>query len=286
MEIAIASGKGGTGKTTLAVGLFNLLTEQKKKASLIDCDVEEPNSGIFLKAELLYSESVTVNIPEINRSKCVYCGKCAEYCEYNAIFFVKPLRQIELFSDLCHSCGACHYACRNIGAISEKEYKVGVRSVYKTKNDNTFIEGKMDIGRHMAVPVIKDVLKKNKRPEQLTIIDAPPGTSCPVIETIKDVDYIIIVAEPTPFGANDLKLMIETVEQIKKPYGIIINKSGLGNQDAYDVITSKKAELLMEIPFKREYAKKYAEGESFIEKDSTLKSHANKMLKRILTNDA
>lgn len=286
LKIAIASGKGGTGKTTLAIGLFNLLSDQKHETTLIDCDVEEPNAGLFLESDLLYTQTINVKIPHVDESKCIYCGKCAKFCEFNAIFFVKPLRQIEVFSDLCHSCGACSYACRNIGAITEKEYKVGIQSVFKTNNNNTFIEGKMDIGRHMAVPVIKEVLNNNNNTNDLVLIDAPPGTSCPVIETIKDVDFIIIVAEPTPFGASDLKLMMETVEQVNKPYGVVINKSGLGNEDIYRVISDKNVEILMEIPFKTEYAKTYARGISFIETDDLLIYKANHMLQKILKKDA
>lgn len=236
-KIAIASGKGGTGKTTVAVNLFEYIRSfDPQPVQLIDCDVEEPNSRLFIKGdELIEEQRVALKIPVINKSKCLYCGICAEYCAYNSIIFVKSIPYIQVLPDLCHGCGACSYACDVSGVITESDNRMGKVFQYRIDDQSTRIEGRLDVGKPFAVPVIKQV-KKAADPKKLSIIDAPPGTSCPVIETIHDIDYVILVTEPTPFGFSDLKIMVETVRQMHVPFGVVINRSGLQIMDSWKIL--------------------------------------------------
>jgi MinD superfamily P-loop ATPase len=261
-KIAIASGKGGTGKTTVSVNLFhffNKLTEQKIK--LVDCDVEEPNDLLFFpEAQCINEQKVQQMVPEIDHSKCTYCRKCAEYCEYNAITVIPKLKHAEVTSSLCHSCGACSVACE-YGAITEHPVEVGkIKKFTNNKHpDAEIFEGRLKIGSAMQTLMIKET-KKIVQNEGITIIDAPPGTSCPVVESVADTDYVVLVTEPTPFGLHDLKLMVDLLADIEKPYGVIINKAGLGNNETQRYIEENNIEFLGEIPFTKAYASKYAGG--------------------------
>ncbi|MBN1767082.1 MAG: ATP-binding protein [Prolixibacteraceae bacterium] len=261
-KIAIASGKGGTGKTTVSVNLFhflNALTTQKIK--LIDCDVEEPNDLLFFpEAQCSRQQTVHQMIPEIDTSKCTFCRKCAEYCEYNAITIIPKLKHAEVTSSLCHSCGACTVACE-YGAITEHPVEVGeIKNFTNGMHPNgEIIEGRLKIGSAMQTLMIKET-KKSVQNAELMLIDAPPGTSCPVVESVADADYVILVTEPTPFGLHDLKLMVDLLDDVDKPYGVIINKAGLGNDETHRYLIENNIELLGEIPFTRAYASKYASG--------------------------
>ncbi|MCF8304305.1 MAG: ATP-binding protein [Bacteroidales bacterium] len=272
-KIAVASGKGGTGKTTVAVNLFEYIRSfDPRPVQLIDCDVEEPNTGVFINAgELIDEQTVAVKVPVINKNKCLYCGKCAEFCAYNAIIFVKSVPYIQVMPDLCHGCGACTYACDVNGAITERDNPMGKVFHYRLDDQSTRIEGQLDVGKPFAVPVIRQV-KKTADPNKLCIIDAPPGTSCPVIETIHDVDYVILVTEPTPFGFSDLKLMVETVRQTEVPFGVVINRSGLGNREVYDYLDWENIQLLAEIPFDRAIADAYAGGKMLVHEVDGIKA--------------
>ncbi|MFW6020230.1 MAG: P-loop NTPase [Bacteroidales bacterium] len=264
MKIAIASGKGGTGKTTVAVNLFSAIKHgQNNKIAIADCDVEEPNDHIFLKGKHQWFEDVTTPIPSINKDKCVYCGKCAEICAFNAIMFVKPIKHIQVLPDLCKSCGACTWACP-YDAINEIPKKLGVLNQYDL-NGSTLLEGMLDIGSPFSVPVIKD-LKKKAENYDLVIYDSPPGTSCPVMETIHDVDFVVVVTEPTPFGISDLKLMVETIKQMNKQAGVVINRSSFDNQSLYKYLEEENLPVLMEIPFDKKLAEHYSNGLLFVEK--------------------
>jgi MinD superfamily P-loop ATPase len=261
-KIAIASGKGGTGKTTLAVNLFHSIYQSFcKNIQLVDCDVEEPNDHIFFPNTIKQSETqITQLVPEINPAKCNYCRKCAEYCEFNAIVVIPQAKFAEVNSSLCHSCGACLFACAQ-KAITEISNSIGEVSLYDLKMGNGLVEGRLKIGSAMQTSLIRELKKHIFIDSEIILYDAPPGTSCPVIETIIDTDYVILVTEPTPFGLHDLKLMLEILEEIEKPFGIVINKAGLGNNDIYELIEAQNLELLGEIPFIQEYASNYANGE-------------------------
>jgi len=213
MIISIASGKGGTGKTTVAINLA-LALSGSQSLKFLDCDVEEPNAYFFLKPELSQKIPVSIPVPEINEKKCDFCGKCAEICEYNALAVLKDT--VLVFAELCHGCGGCTLLCPK-KAITEKDRQIGIMEIGST-GKITFIHGKLNIGEAMSPPLIREV-KKQIKPSETVIIDAPPGTSCPVIESIKGSDFSLLVTEPTPFGLNDLKLAVETLKQMKIPHG-------------------------------------------------------------------
>jgi MinD superfamily P-loop ATPase len=265
-KIAVASGKGGTGKTTVAANLFRLLSEQNgTRVDLVDCDVEEPNDLIFFpEAKKREQSQVTQEIPVIDPSRCTYCRKCTEYCEFNAILVIPPARFAEVNPSLCHSCGACSVAC-DADAIWVKDEEIGTISGYDTGSNTGILEGRLKIGSSMQTMVIRSLKQSIPRDSGLVILDAPPGTSCPVVETISDADYIILVTEPTPFGLHDLRLMVDLVRELDSPFGVVINKANLGNRDIYHYLESEKITLLEEIPFSKSYAAGYAGGTLFAE---------------------
>ena len=261
LKLAIASGKGGTGKTTVAVNLFHFFSETLAlKTQLIDCDVEEPNDLLFFpNAPLDSEETANQLIPIIDNDKCTYCRKCVDYCEFNAIVVIPPVNFAEVNSSLCHSCGACIVACDH-AAITERPEKIGIISNYRIGPDKILTEGRLKIGSAMQTMLIKQVKQHAREDMDVIILDAPPGTSCPVVETVLEADYVILVTEPTPFGLYDLKLTVDLLRDIHKPFGVVINKSGTGDQKVYDYLSAQKIELLGEIPFSRAYASKYASG--------------------------
>lgn len=258
-KIAIASGKGGTGKTSVSVQLF-LELSKKQSCTLVDCDVEEPNDRLFFpKAELQTEETINQLVANIDTEKCTFCRKCVEYCEFNSISVIPPLQYAKVDASLCHSCGACLYACED-GAVFETAFEIGKMRSYKI-NNNLMLEGLLKIGSPMQTSLIRSLKKKTPQDASIIIYDAPPGTSCPVVETIADSDYIILVTEPTPFGLHDLKLTVDLVQDMNMPFGIIINKSGLGYEKLHEFINDKHLELLAEIPFSKSFAKHYSKGD-------------------------
>jgi MinD superfamily P-loop ATPase len=267
MIIAIASGKGGTGKTFVSTNLFWALQKSGKEITLVDCDAEEPNVAEFITGHEISTKSVFQHIPEINTKQCQFCGKCFEYCQYNAIVFLPIANFIKVIEDLCHDCGACSYACE-YGAITETEKPLGVLRTFRVNESLSFIEARTNIGIPSSVPVIKKVIKEAEG-QPLVLLDAPPGISCPFIATASFADYIVLVTEPTPFGLNDLKLSVETVQQMGKPFGVIVNRAGLGDKIVYDWLEQNKIPLLMEIPFDTEIARIYSEGTLLVEEKST-----------------
>ena len=272
MVISIASGKGGTGKTTIAVNLAISISN----AQLLDCDVEEPNSHIFIKPEINATISVPIPVPKIDKAKCNYCGRCAEVCEYNAIAVLKDT--ILVFPELCHGCGACSYLCPQ-NAIGEVKREIGVIEL-GTKGDLQFGHGRLNIGEAMSPPLIRAV-KEYSNSSRTVIIDAPPGTSCPVIESIKGSDYCILVTEPTPFGLNDLMLAVEVLRKLKIPFGVVINRSDLGNEDTHVYCKKENISILMEIPFKKEIAVLYSKGMPLVEQLPEYKKEFSKLYERI-----
>jgi len=262
LKLAIASGKGGTGKTTVAVNLFHfLLKNDSLKTQLIDCDVEEPNDLLFIHDFELDSEDIATQlIPVIDNDKCTYCRKCVSYCEFNAIVVIPPVNFAEVNPSLCHSCGACLVACED-GAISEHPIEIGRIRSYKNDQGGILTEGRLKIGSAMQTMLIKDTKQHAQEDMDVIIFDAPPGTSCPVVETVADADYVILVTEPTPFGLYDLKLTIEMLREIQKPFGVIINKAGMGDQKVHAFLSEQKIEVLGEIPYSKTYASNYASGD-------------------------
>ncbi|HYX07141.1 MAG TPA: ATP-binding protein [Bacteroidales bacterium] len=265
-KIAIASGKGGTGKTTVSVNLFHLLNQRfGGKVQLVDCDIEEPNDVLFFPgAEKTMDKDVFQLIPVIDTEKCSFCRKCATWCAFNAIVVIPPVQFAEVNASLCHSCGACSVACPE-NAISEKPEPVGKITEYNANGHFKISEGRLHIGSAMQTMLIRELKKQENKDQEIVIYDAPPGTSCPVVETVSDADYVILVTEPTPFGLSDLRLMVDLLQELGRTYGVVINKAGLGSPSVYDYLKKTGIELLGEIPFSESYAASYAAGNLFEE---------------------
>jgi len=257
--ISVASGKGGTGKTLVATSLALALSD-KRKVQLLDCDVEEPDAHIFLHLAINRSEPVTIPVPRIDEMKCTYCGKCAEVCVYNAIAVLK--KKVLVFPELCHGCGACSYLCPE-SAISEVGREVGVVETGKSGNME-FIQGRLAIGEPMAPPIIREVKKHIDRMREV-IIDVPPGTSCPVVEAVKNSDFCLLVTEPTPFGLNDLSLAVELMKKLQIVCGVIINRDGVGDGKTEQYCQDQGIPILLKIPLDRDIARLYSKGVPLIE---------------------
>jgi len=258
MIISIASGKGGTGKTTIST---NLALSIDQKVQLLDCDVEEPNSHLFLNPVIEKKEQVIAPVPEIDLEKCTFCKKCMDICRYGAIAVLKD--KVLTFENLCHSCGGCFEVCPE-NAVMEKERSLGEIEQGSSRGIS-FIHGRLEVGQVMPPPIIKKV-RSLTDPDLVTIIDAPPGTSCPVIAAMNGADFVLLVTEPTPFGLHDLKLAVETVRILDIPHGLVINRAGLGNDDVKIYAEKENIPILMEIPFDKEIARIYSNGQMVVDK--------------------
>ncbi len=260
-KIAFASGKGGTGKTTISVQVFNHFRKLwSEKIMLVDCDVEEPNTTIYFDAKTLYiKEKVYQLIPRIDLEKCSFCRRCVTYCEFNAIVVIPPAKFAQVNASLCHSCGACSVACHD-KAITEVNKTVGEVSKYHLPDGSSITEGRLAIGSSMQTMLIKKLKERVGDGYHLVLYDAPPGTSCPLVETIADVDYVILVAEPTPFGLHDMKLTMNLLKQMNVPFGVIINKCYPGNNPLEDFLRKEKTTIIGRIPFDKQFAVACAEG--------------------------
>jgi len=259
MKIAIASGKGGTGKTTLATNLAVLIAETERVV-LADLDVEEPNSGLFIKAKLLSEDVKYKMIPQWNEEACTLCGLCQEVCNFHAV--IQLADQIMVFPELCHSCYACSELCP-VAALPMKAYRMGTMRHYQSGNLN-FIESRLDIGQEQAVPLIaqtNDFISDNFNDGHLVLLDSPPGTSCPVIEATSEADYVILVTEPTPFGLHDLKLAVDTIRQMNKDFAVVINRDGAGDEQVLAYCKIENIKVLARIPDDRNVAELYSQGQ-------------------------
>ena len=262
MVISIASGKGGTGKTTVAVSLALSL----ERCQFLDCDVEEPNAALFLKPSITGKTSVGVLEPWIDETKCSHCGECAGICAYHAIAAFE--KSVLLFPQLCHGCGGCMLVCPE-KAITEGRRNIGV--IEEGTNDSIFfVQGILNCGEHMATPVIKD-MKRLIRKDMHVIIDSPPGTSCPVIESVKGSDFVVLVTEPTPFGLNDLTLAVDVVRELNIPFGVVINCDGIGDDRVREYCLMENIPLLLSIPWSRKIAEAYSRGIPAVEAFPDLK---------------
>ena len=260
MIIAVASGKGGTGKTTVAVNLA--LSLPNVQVQLLDCDVEEPNSHIFLNPVNEVVKPAYTLVPTVNYDLCDYCGKCAAACEYNALVVV-PQKEVMVFPELCHGCGLCSLVCPQ-DAISEAPREIGVIKTGKSSDGSVdLVYGVLNIGEVMATPLI-DQVKAELNPEKTVIIDVSPGTACPVIAAVQGSDYCVLVTEPTPFGLYDLRLAIEVLRVLKIPFGVVINKAGIGDRKVYEHCEKEGIPILLEIPYDRQIARCYSEGVPFV----------------------
>ncbi len=260
MKIAIASGKGGTGKTTVAVNLAYYLANKGNRTVYADCDVEEPNGHLFLEPDWKQNFGVAVKIPKINESKCDFCGECSNICQFNALA-VLP-NKVLVFPTLCHSCGGCFNICPQ-KAIEEVDRIIGVVKFGIGKGIITY-EGRLNVGEAISPPIIK-YLKDRIAPSDFTIIDCPPGTSCPVIEAVRESDYVILVTEPTPFGLNDLELAVGMVRELNLPFGVVVNRYGIGDDRVHTFCNNHGIDILLEIPNDRKIAEVCSEGKLIID---------------------
>ncbi len=274
MIISIASGKGGTGKTTVAASLASVIPE----SVYIDCDVEEPNGHLFLKPKIILEEKAEKYLPLIDKEKCTNCGKCVEVCEFNALINLKF--EIILVEEMCHGCGVCKYFCPS-KVITEKVKDIGVVRIGITNDNILFVDGLLNIGEVAAAPLIKDVKKKNIV-GKINILDSPPGTSCSMVETVKDSDFCIVVTESTPFGLNDLKLAIDVLRTIDVPFGVVINKYDSSFEEMGNYLNKSDIEVLLKIPFDRKFTESYSEGVLPIKKYPELKKDFLALQKRII----
>ena len=262
MRIAIASGKGGTGKTTVAVNLAALLAKNENTTvTYADCDVEEPNGHIFLAPWIETSEEVTVPVPVIDVERCTVCGACSSFCQYKAMATIAD--RVMIFDELCHGCGGCALVCGE-GAISERPRGVGTVETGATVTSESgalveFIHGKLRVKEIQAVPVIKAV-KKRIPGEGISILDAPPGTSCPMVEAVRGSDLVLLVTEPTPFGLHDLEIAVETVKELGIGAAVVLNRSDIGDDRVRGYCASENIEIIAEIPHSREIAHAYSRG--------------------------
>ncbi len=274
MIISVASGKGGTGKTTIAT---NLAVSMDQPVQLVDCDVEEPNAHIFMKPQITLRLAVNKMVPSVDMELCDLCEACGKICQFSAITVIG--KKVLTFPDMCHSCKGCMMVCPN-GAITESPLEIGV--IEKGRSGFVeFIHGCLKVGQPMSAFLINKI-KEDFTSDKITIIDAPPGTSCPMISAIKGSDFVLLVTEPTPFGLNDLVLAVKTVRALKIPCGIVINRCDVGDMKTHEFAEKEEIPILMETPDSRQIAEAYSRGEMIIERVPGMKNAFRELFKRII----
>ena len=254
MIVSVASGKGGTGKTSIAVNMALSIGN----VQLLDCDVEEPNAHLLLNPDVHSTEPVYVLVPQINEELCLHCGECAKFCQFNALF--ASSEKILFFPELCHSCGGCTLACPR-QAITEEKRRIGALK-FGAVGELKLVYGELDVGESVAVPLIKAVKKRIENKKNV-IVDAPVGTSCPVIETVWESDFCVLVTEPTPFGLHDLKITVQVLRKMKIPFAVVVNRAGIGDKKVYTYCKKENIPILLEIPYQRKIAELYSKGVPF-----------------------
>lgn len=252
--MAVASGKGGTGKTSFAVNLAVSLD----RVQVLDCDVEEPNAQVLLHTSQLRTEPVFNAIPKVDEALCTYCGDCSKFCRYNALLTLKD--KILVFPELCHSCGGCMMVCPQ-KAISKENHQIGTLT-FGAADDLTLVWGELVVGKPLAVPVIKAVKQHLDRTHDV-IVDSPPGTSCSFVETVRGCDFCVLVTEPTPFGLHDLSIAVAVLRKMSLPFGVVVNRAGIGDRKVYDFCQKENIPVLLEIPYDRRIAELYSRGIPF-----------------------
>jgi MinD superfamily P-loop ATPase len=261
MKIAVASGKGGTGKTMIATSMAAVLA-QNHDVQLIDCDVEAPNAHLFLHPQILKVKPAEINIPIIDHDQCILCEQCVDLCEFNALAMLG--KKIEVFEQLCHGCGSCTIHCP-AQAISERPRIIGELKFGTFYDNHPFSYGELTISEPMPTPIIRQLKANVKGDLEVTILDSPPGSSCPVVASIHDADYLILVTEPTPFGLHDLKQMVGVLAETGTPAGVIINRDGIGDSGVEDYLSKTTYPILMKIPYQERIAVGLASGELLID---------------------
>ena len=271
MKIAVLSGKGGTGKTTVSNSLAFI-----SKMLLIDTDIEEPNSHIFLKGGIEDVKSVYTRLPEVNMEKCNLCGECGEFCKFNAIIPAK--KRVIVFGEACHDCGGCEIVCKN-GAISWEKREIGKIFTGKTHFNSTNKYGKLNIGEMSGVKIIKEIYKNIV--EEDFLIDCPPGTACTTVSAVEVADFAIIVVEPSPFGLSDMKLVVQLLRDMKIPFGVVINKFDEDENIVKKYCDNEKIEIIGTIPFDRKIAEAYSKGEIIADALPEYRENFETILKRV-----
>ena len=265
MIVAIASGKGGTGKTTIAVNLALSLAGNREPTTpanplFLDCDVEEPNAALFLRPTIEERREVGQMIPKVDSEACIYCGRCAEVCEYHAVAVVG--RKVLVFPELCHGCGSCALNCP-VDAIREVLHVTGIIERGQARGIE-FAQGTMNVGEAMSPPIIRQLKRwiiPNNPDSRPVILDAPPGTACPVVESMRGADCVLMVTEPTPFGLHDLRLAVEVArDEMGLPVGVVINRDGGNDRGVEEYCAAEGITILMRIPLDRRVAEAYSEG--------------------------
>ena len=254
MIVSFASGKGGTGKTSLAVNMALSI----RNVQLLDCDVEEPNAHLLLHPKLQRTKPVYSFVPLINEALCNHCGNCSKFCQFNALF--NSPKKVMVFPELCHSCGGCALVCPT-KAITWKKSKIGTLKLGSVK-EISLVYGELEVGKPMAVPVIKAVKNHIKKGTNV-ILDSPPGASCPFVESVKESDFCVLVTEPTPFGLHDLKIAVQVLRKMPIPFGVVVNRAGIGNKRVYAYCKDENINILMEIPYQKKIAELYSRGIPF-----------------------
>ncbi|KNY29473.1 4Fe-4S binding protein [Pseudobacteroides cellulosolvens] len=270
MKIAVLSGKGGTGKTTVSASLALSID----RCQYVDCDVEEPNGWVFLRPEIKDTIPVNVLVPEADTLKCNGCGNCGKACQFHAIAVVKG--KVLVFPEICHHCGACLIACPH-EAIREVYRETGVIEI---NGNNTFLQGRLNIGEPISIPVIRE-LKKRLRNDMTVILDCSPGASCTVVQSVDGCDYCILVTEPTPFGLHDLKIAVQLIRKMGIPFGVVVNKASKDNQSVQEYCKGNHIEVLMEIPYSQEIAGAYSNGILPVENNGDWKSKFKEIYQKI-----
>ncbi|MFO7948364.1 MAG: ATP-binding protein [Armatimonadota bacterium] len=279
-KISVAAGKGGTGKTLLSTSLAIALNEHyPAEVQIIDCDVEEPNAHLLMQPDLETEEPVFVKVPEVDLDTCTRCGICAQTCQFSAIAVIRDA--VLTFHDLCAGCGACSYACP-VDAITEIDRRVGTVETGTVAGSINFVTGNLNVGDQRATPVTGAV-KGHINPDMITILDAPPGTACPMQETVEDTDYCILVTEPTPFGLSNLGDAVETCRTLGVPAGVVINRDGVGDQGVDDYCRKEGIDILLRIPQDRSIAEAYSRGHSLLSAMPEYEDRLVDMFKRIVT---
>ncbi len=284
MQIAVASGKGGTGKTFVSTNLYGLMERLGMDVSLVDCDAEVPNSSIFINMPLLERWEVEMFTPHIDTTKCLYCGECAEICHFNSITCVATAQYIKVSDEGCHGCKACLYACKH-GAIENRAKPVGTVTAYGKDGRARMFEARAAIHQKSPVPVIKEGIEKAMaNGSDYLIMDAPPGCSCPFVHSVLPADFVLLVTEPTPFGLSDLKHSIEVLRTLSRRFGVIINRADVGCGEMKEYLSQEGIELIAEIPYSETIVKEYAKGNLCIEQDKDIEAIFRKILNRCIVD--
>ena len=273
MIIAVASGKGGTGKTSVSVNLAAVATGP---VQLLDCDVDAPNAHLFLQAEPIDEEIITLAVPEIDEARCDACDQCVTFCQFNALASVggAPL----VFPDLCHACGGCELICPQ-DAIHERAHRIGVIQTAQ-RGKITLKTGRLDVGISMASSLV-NALKHRLDVGSITIIDAPPGTACPAVASVRGADFVVLVTEPTPFGLNDLQLAVDTVRELKLKFGVVINRVGIGDERVQHYCAAEHIPVLLEIADDRRIAEAYSRGQLIVDALPEYRAHFEQLWQAI-----